>query len=568
MIKRSLALLVACAAALAAGAGRADTLATVPPLGPGAYPVGCTSVEQDFSRVPAGQSAESWWEGLDAADGSSRYVTDLLSTAATPVLPVPVPDDVELFGPMSGKTQAIALLACYPTDAGNPYADYALPTGYTVPRMQRAGDAPRLSDAAARWPVLLFSHGLAGSPISGEYVEALKLLASHGWVVVAPFHGDGRVTDIRLENLDDVFVALSKFREYIALQSVRPLALAKALDWIASDAGFRDRIDLDAVGGFGASLGGESLMLTAGAKLTVSIGLSSRAVISDPRLKAIVGYVPYFGQSFFPSFGRDQGGVEAMLPVPVLSISGTADTTAPWTVTEDGMRRLTQSRVFVTLEGVEHGFDVPSTGDIFTWSLAFLAAHAQDDRGARATLQRMERVAGGGDDRRRLDYTAPAPPSGAERVVVEFINDSLAHYFYTADADEAAMLDAGVLVPGWRRTGFAYKAWDRAAGAGLSTCRYFYADPASGASTHFYSILPNECAKLASTPRWTFEAQAFRAGAPAGDDCPGGNMRVTRIYNDGQRASPNHRFVTSGSETAHMLDEGWVVEGSVFCTPP
>ena len=45
-------------------------------------------------------------------------------------------------------------------------------------------------------------------------------------------------------------------------------------------------------------------------------------------------------------------------------------------------------------------------------------------------------------------------------------------------------------------------------------------------------------------------------------------MRVTRIYNDGQRASPNHRFVTSGSETAHMLDEGWVVEGSVFCTPP
>ncbi len=199
MNHRSLALLVACAAALAAGAGRADTLATVPPLGPGAYPVGCTSVEQDFSRVPAGQSAESWWEGLDAPDGSSRYVTDLLSTAATPVLAVPVPDDVELYGPMSGKTQAIALFACYPTDAGNPYADYALPTGYTVPRMQRAGDAPRLSDAAARWPVLLFSHGLAGSPISGEYVEALKLLASHGWVVVAPFHGDPRIVNVRLD---------------------------------------------------------------------------------------------------------------------------------------------------------------------------------------------------------------------------------------------------------------------------------------------------------------------------------------------------------------------------------
>ena len=567
-IRCLLASIAASVGLLSTTVARADSLATLPPLGPGAYPVGCTSVEQDFSRVPSGQSAEAWWEGLDAPDGSTRYLTDLLSTAATPVLSVPVPDDAELYGPMSGTTQAIALIVCYPTDAANPYADYPLPTGYSVPRMQRSGDAPRISPARERWPVLLFSHGLAGSPISGEYIEALKLLASHGWVVVAPFHGDGRVTDIRLEDLEDLLVAFTKFREYIALQSVRPLALARALDWLLADPLWKDRLLADSVGGFGASLGGESLMLMAGAKLTVSIGLSSRAVIADPRLKAIAGYVPYFGQSFFPSFGRDQSGVEAMLPVPVLSISGTADTTAPWAVTEDAMERLTASRVFVTLEGVAHGFDTPSTGDIFTWSLVFLGAHAGGDRIARATLQRMERVAGGGDDRRRLDYTAPAAPVGDERFVVEFINDSLAHYFYTADVDEAAMLDAGVIVPGWRRTGLRFKAWDRGGAAGASTCRYFYADPASGASTHFYSILVNECSKLASTPRWTFEGDAFRVESPAGDDCPIGRMRVTRLYNNGQRGAPNHRFVTSGSEIAHMVGEGWVVEGSVFCTPP
>jgi hypothetical protein len=31
----------------------------------------------------------------------------------------------------------------------------------------------------------------------------------------------------------------------------------------------------------------------------------------------------------------------------------------------------------------------------------------------------------------------------------------------------------------------------------------------------------------------------------------------------------NHRFLTSHSEIAHMVqDEGWLLEGAVFCTPP
>ena len=47
----------------------ADSLATVPPVGAGPYAVGCSSVEQDFSRVPQGESPEAWWEGVPAARG-------------------------------------------------------------------------------------------------------------------------------------------------------------------------------------------------------------------------------------------------------------------------------------------------------------------------------------------------------------------------------------------------------------------------------------------------------------------------------------------------------------------
>ena len=134
-----------------------------------------------------------------------------------------------------------------------------------------------------------------------------------------------------------------------------------------------------------------------------------------------------------------------------------------------------------------------AAGDIFTWATTYLAAHAQDDRPARAKVARMTSVAGGGDDRLVIDYTAPAPVSAGERIVVEYHNAALNHYFITADPAEAAMLDAGILVPGWNRTGFNFKAWPAGAPQGLSTCRFF-GTPAVGPNSHFYTIDPAECA--------------------------------------------------------------------------
>jgi len=482
------------------------------------------------------------------------------------VLTIAMGDDTELYGPYANTSIPVALIVCYPTDANNPYADYALPTGSTIPHMQRTGQPPLIASARSRWPVLLFSHGLGGSPISGDHIEVFKLFASHGFVVAAPFHGDPRIVDVRLDNGGDLLIAILNIPKYTAMQAVRPLALAGALDYLLGAPEWADRIDANAIAGFGASLGAESLMLQAGAQVTTSIGLASKQVMADTRLRAIATYVPYFGQSIFPAFGRDQTGVDAMLPVPVLAIAGTADTTAPFATTEDAIERLRQSRILVALEGVQHGFDVATTGDIFTWTLNFIAAHALDDRLARAKIQRMERVAGGGDDRRVIDYTAPAPPIGNERIVVEFQNDALAHFFYTADPDEIAMLDAGVIVPGWRRTGFDFKAWDRFDANGISSCRFF--TNRSGVYSHFYSINGIECGILLADPLWRFETNAFRADPPFAEDCPPNRMRVTRIYNRFAGGAPNHRFLTSGSEIAHMASENWLVEGTVFCTPP
>jgi predicted dienelactone hydrolase len=278
-----------------------------------------------------------------------------------------------------------------------------------VPHMQTGSEPPLFADEVLRYPMLVFSHGYSGSPLSNDYIAALSVFASYGYVVVAPFHGDPRFTDLKVEDLSDAVRILSNLKDFTALQALRPLALSAAIDLVTSDPQWRDHVDATRIGGFGASMGGESLLLMRNAGLTTSAGLSWTQVTSDPRLKAAVGYVPYFGQPFLPAFGRDGHGLDNVT-LPYLAIGGSADTTAPMLMTGQGLGRLAGTRELVELNGVKHGFDVPSTADIFTWALVFLDAEVRGSIAARRQLATMASVAGGGDDHVVLRYNGPAMP--------------------------------------------------------------------------------------------------------------------------------------------------------------
>jgi predicted dienelactone hydrolase len=543
-----------------------DSLGVVAPVGPGAYPVGCSNVEQDFSRVAPGSNATDYWEGRGG--GGSGYITDLLVDPAHAfVVSVTLPDDGELYGDFQNRTLTFGTLVCYPTSVTNTRADYPLPNGKVVPHMQRGADPALFAEDRARFPVLLFSTGLGGSPLSGDYIDVLTLFASQGYVVVAPFHADARISDIRLETLNDVIDALAQFSDYTALQSIRPHALRASLDAVLASPDFAARIDANAIGGFGASLGGESLLLMRGARLTVSPGLSSSTIMNDQRLKAAVGYVPYFGQPILPAFGRDEQGLSDV-QMPYLAIAGGADLTAPAITTALGMSQLPGVRQFVVLGGVSHSFDVPSTPDIFTWSLTFLQAYVEDRPLARATSARMTKVAGGGDDVLLLDRAAPLPPGPGQQIAIEYYNPGLDHYFMTADPNEVAILDAGQVIAGWQRTGYAFGVYAPDAPAGVAACRFFGV-PGVGPNSHFFTILPYECDAVKRNPLWIFEGLVFRVDAPdATGNCPADRVPVVRMYNNGKGGQANHRYLTSHSETAEMLREGWIVEGTVFCSLP
>jgi predicted dienelactone hydrolase len=374
--------------------------AVVQPLPlPGPYAVACSNVVQDFGRVGAGEDVNNYWEGMPSDIGTPRYATDLLADPGnTLTATVTAPQDSNLYGSFAGQNVAFVVLACYPTTADNPRPDYPLPTGQIVPHMQTGSDAPLFADPSARYPVLAFSHGYTGSPIASDYIAGLSIFASYGYVVIAPFHGDLRFSVLKVEDLSDVIALLLHLSDFTAMQALRPLSISAALDLVLAHPQWQGHIDATQIGGFGASMGGETMLLLGGAGLTTSYpGLSWNPVTRDPRIKAAVGYVPYFGQPFLPAFGRDQDGLDG-IHLPFLGISGTADTTAPIIVTEMGMSRLAGTRELVALSGVEHGFDLASTNDIFTWTLMFLDAEVRGNLATRIQLSTMGSVAGGGDD--------------------------------------------------------------------------------------------------------------------------------------------------------------------------
>ena len=147
---------------------------------------------------------------------------------------------------------------------------------------------------------------------------------------------------------------------------------------------------------------------------------------------------------------------------------------------------------------------------------------------------------------------------------VEYFHGEFDHYFVTADAAEAAALDAGKATNGWARTGQTFTV-DTVAGSGqLPVCRFFSAAFAPR-SSHFFTADPGECAKVKTSSVWQYEGVAFQAGVPSAERCPVGTAPLYRLYNDGRSGAPNHRYTSCPNIRDRMQSLGWIVEGAAMC---
>jgi dienelactone hydrolase len=565
---RSLLVAIFSMVTLAPANAATDPLAIVPPLGLGPYPVGCSNVAQNLT--PAEGIPADYWEG-NPFDGHYHYITQILTEPAdTLTYQVTLPNDRELYAQFAGQSVDFTSLVCYPTTPDNMRQDYPLPGEAPVPKMQRAGQAPLWADPVKRYPAVVFSHGLGGSPLASEYLQSMAVFATHGYVVIAPFHGDARISRIRIEDLGDVYYLLTRFDEVVAMQAIRPQALKGAVDTLLSHPHYRDHIDPNGIGGFGASLGGEAMLLAAGAKLTVTLGLSSKHVLTDQRFRAMVGYVPYSGQRLIPAFGDDQNGTRG-LRVPFMAIGGTADVTAPLYLTEQAVNNMLGTRYVVALRDVTHGLAPENVPEVFTWAITFLDAHLKDAatvRAARIKLARMQSVTGGSEDTVNADVLAPDVPRAGETRVTEFFNSNLNHYFITPYPAEADGILQGTAGPGWARTEIDFNAWQDASGAGGPVCR-FYGTPGRGPNSHFFTADAGECAWVKKDSGWTFEGLTMRVTQAGAGVCAADTIPVFRVYNNRyQQNDSNHRYTTSRSTREYMKGRGWLDEGTVFCVVP
>jgi hypothetical protein len=564
-------------AALPAAAFNHDAI--VNPLPPGRFPVACSNVEQDTSLIAPGASASDYWEGRD------HYIDEILAHPEAAVrFDAQVPYDPSVYPGHAGGTVPYVAIVCYPTTKSNTDPDYVLPgSGDVIPHMAQPGNAPKIItacdyavcfneiDPVVHLPLIVFSHGLTGSPISSGYVQALVQLAAQGFMVAAPFHGDPRFSRVRVDNLGDLLYIAAFFDRIVEMQLMRPLSLKTMLDTLLADPGYAAGIDPGRIVGFGASLGGEAMALLLGASITTSLDQDCRDVaVHDPRIKAAVGYVPFAGWSFLPAFCNGQSGARSV-NTPFLGISGTADTTAPIDRAAQAIKSFRSSRYVVELIGGKHELRPEDAGDLFTWTITFLDAYVPNplDPNAMARFIKMDQVVGGREDHMLVDVHVPTSFTQGDTPVVEFYSPSLGHYFMAAAPSEIQGILAGI-AGDWQLTDQSFKGWlDNPPPGAAPVCR-FYGRPAGGPNSHFFTAEPSECDLVKRSGGWYYEGIGFYiTPVNANGGCPAGYLQVNRAYNQGfPRNDSNHRFSTSDSTMRDMAGEGWVVEGTVMCAVP
>jgi fermentation-respiration switch protein FrsA (DUF1100 family) len=587
---RALAALCALAAAPAFAINHENV---VSPIAKGPFAVACSNVEHDMARIAAlGGTAADYWEG-NAVNGTTRYITDILAHPESAfVFDVRVPFKPMLYPTLWFQRPEFAAIVCHPTPRSNRDPDYTLPdNGGVVPHMQPAGAAPKLittgeymqtlglpgdlaPNSPASLPLVVYSHGLAGSPLGKGYLDVAVELAAQGYMVAAVFHADARFSPVRIEDLRDFAFTLAAFPVIVQMQAIRPLTLKAMTDRLLSDPGFAPGIDTSRIGGFGASLGGEAMAHLLGARITSTLARTCDETARDSRIRAAVTYVPYSGQSFLPAFCDGQSGADSV-DRPFLAIAGTFDTTAPIRMTQQAVNRMGSSRYLVELVGGQHELRPQDAGDVLTWMVTYLNAYldVRTDPGAMARFIRMRQVNGGREDNMIVDVHVPFANTNGETRALEFHNTFLDHYFIAAGQDEIDSIRNGGAGQGWELTGQSIKVWpamppDTFTAVG-PVCR-FYGRPAGGPNSHFFTASVSECEGVKRQGGWFYEGIGFYIRTVNADGkCPDGLLSVNRAYNNGfPRNDSNHRFTTSDSTLREMGSKGWAMEGTVMCARP
>lgn len=354
--------------------------AEIPAYAPGPFAVGSTHLQVS---VPSGRPLLDYLNG--SKDGA--YISAILTNPqAVPQLQLSVPASEPGAGALVGKPQPLVLHILYPTTAGNARPDYAFPYKDTgdavVPHMQGPTDKPLLADANAKYPLIVYSGGYNTHGL--WHLAHLKGLASHGYIVVNLFHGDGRAPG------------------YLESVALRQVGVRAALDYVLKDPVLGPAIDRERIGASGASAGGMTVLALLGGVDPKHPAHNPR----DPRIKAGFGLVPFMGKTIglWPfqieawHLGREFEGLAAV-KAPFFAVYADKDSAVSADSVRAGVRRLGGPAWAVELPGEEHLLSPAAEREAYSWELAFFDAVLRGNAEAKAKLVPGTQVQGGSKGR-------------------------------------------------------------------------------------------------------------------------------------------------------------------------
>jgi len=358
------------------------------PLQPGPYAVGSTNFEIDSAAVDQvhsqGGNTGDYQEGKNS-NGELLYVSDLLANPEQAFFfTVSVPNDATLYGESAGSSVPYAGYVLYPTSSSNTRADYTVFNSPDLPKMQGANEAPIFENESTRYPLIVYSHGVGSHPSEGDFTY-IKDLASHGYIVMALYHGDSRWEDTEARHFN-----------------LRPLSVKIALDVLLAHEDFANHIDTDKIGGLGESFGGTTMLALLGARkvnpdVASVVANTLLQVQTDPRIKAAAAVVPYMGAGPYTIFGSGGTGA-ATVDRPFLANSGTEDTVADYDKVQAVFEQLSGDKYLVEYTGEGHDLSDGANVDASTWMKLFMDAKVKEDPDAIETLSRIKSVADTGAD--------------------------------------------------------------------------------------------------------------------------------------------------------------------------
>ena len=349
--------------------GMAYPATEIEPIGRGDFELGSSNMEL-VDKFP--NPLIDYLKGKSAR--TPIYIASILARPETAlVTQVKVPDNREIYGSYAGSGISLALYIVYPTTKDNPRASYKFPykdTGDNVfPHMQRPGEKPIFADSSVKYPVIFYSHGYEAHGLWD--LERIKYLASHGFIVVSIFHGDGR------------FGFFDSF-------PLRPLLLKSAMDFVLSHPDFSPAIDMSRVGVSGSSMGGYTILAAMGGRAD-----KNQTCQPDVRIKAGFGLVPFTGAFWRHPFGRDRSGLNGVT-IPFMAICAEKDKSVPLETVLESLGQMSGTRSALCLANEEHLLSKSVWPDVNTWELLFFNAWLRNDAEARACIYGDKSVRGGG----------------------------------------------------------------------------------------------------------------------------------------------------------------------------